>query len=171
MQFSIAKLLLVTLFVNFVVAAAFAFPPTLGVATLTFVALFVVPPFVIVGVVNTRGLRQSFFLGAMVSGSAHYVLNVYFAVMIAMTVFENGVSTADFADDSLRYVNACGFLLGALGGLCGMAAHYFLTIGQPRKPTNNPNPLGWDDQDESGRPLIYPETQSAVPTKEPAMPR
>ena len=101
MQFSIAKLLLVTLFVNFMVAASFAFPPQIGFPLLTFVALIVIPPFIIVGAFNTRGLRQSFFLGAMVAGTPHFIVSAYFAVMVAFSVISDG-DFSELTDSDVR---------------------------------------------------------------------
>ena len=170
MQFSIARLLLITLFVNFIVAATFVFPPTIGVSVLTFVALFIVPPFIIVGVVNTRGLRQSFFLGVMISGTAHFVINVYIAVMLLISFADGGVNLADFDDDNwIQYLNGAGFLLGSIGGVSGMAAYYSLKLGDQKKVPQMSHPI--DSHDESRRPNIYPESGPLPTGKEPALPR
>jgi hypothetical protein len=138
MQFSIARLLLITLFVNFVLAATFALPFAVGFMILTFVSLFVIPPFVIVGAVHTRGIRQSFFLGAMVTGIPHFLVCVYCAVIVVFSFgdLSEMVDSTDEAAGVLRYIHAIGYLLGAVGGGCGMAAYAFYKFGeQPKHST------------------------------------
>lgn len=130
MQFSIARLLLITLFVNLIVAATFAFPAVVGISVLTFVAMFVVPPFIVVGAFNTRGLRQAFFLGTMVSGTAHFVINIYVVFLLIASLAGDGFSSSDLEDAGFRYLNGIMFLLGAIGGLSGMAAYYFLKLDE-----------------------------------------
>jgi hypothetical protein len=135
MQFSIARLLLITLFVNFVLAATFALPFALSFIVLTFVSLFVIPPFVVVAVVQTRGVRQSFFLGAMVTGIPHFLICIYYAVMVAAG-FGDLSEVWDIGDEDvgpIRYIHAIGYLLGAIGGGCGMAAYAFYSLGEPPK--------------------------------------
>lgn len=137
MQFSIARLLLITLFVNFVLAATFALPGAMGYLMLTFVSLFVLPPLLVVGVFNTRGLRQSFFLGAMVTGIPHFVFTVYYGLMIASSVVSEDLNIFLDVDETglggLEYVHPIGYLLGAIGGSFGMAAFAFLKIGENQK--------------------------------------
>ena len=169
MQFSIARLLLITLFVNFVVAATFAFPPILGVSVLTFLALFIVPPFIIVGAVNTRGLQQSFFLGAMISGTAHFVVCIYVGVMITASIAEGGFSGSDMDELWLRYLHGIGFLLGTIGGLSGMASFYFLKLGKKSKSPQRP--VDWEFNDLSQQPDVYPESSSTSREKETTLPR
>ena len=169
MQFSIARLLLITLFVNFIVAATFVFPPAIGVSVLTFVALFIVPPFIIVGAVNTRGLRQSFFLGAMISGTAHFVINVYLGVMLTASFTDSGFDASELTETWIRYLNGFGFLLGSIGGLSGMATFYFLKLGEKReKPTS---PVDWEDSEPSRRPEVYPESKPVTRAPETTLPR
>jgi hypothetical protein len=140
MQFSIARLLAITLFVNFVVAATFAFPPMIGIPLMTFLAMFVVPPFIIVGVANTRGLRQSFFLGAMVTGTPHFVISAYIFVMVIVAGVGGDFSPSDFDEVGFyQYIHGAGFLAGSIGGACGMASYWFLKFGEPKKKTSEPD--------------------------------
>lgn len=148
MQFSIARLLLITLFVNFVLAASFALPGALGYLVLTCISLFVIPPFIIVGVVNTRGLRQSFFLGAMVSGIPHFIFTVYYGAMVAISLASGDLDGWDelFAADSelggIQYVHPLCYLMGAIGGGFGMAAYLFFQWGDKKSnlPETTPEP-------------------------------
>lgn len=168
MQFSIARLLLITLFVNFVVAATFAFPPEIGVPVLTFLALFVVSPFIIVGVVNTRGLRQSFFLGAMISGTAHFVICIYIALIVWVSLIDGGYVGSDVDETWIRYLNGIGFLLGSIGGLSGMATYYFLKLGGkcdvPQKPVDR-------ESNDLSQPEIYSESNVLSQGMETKLPR
>jgi hypothetical protein len=170
MQFSIARLLLITLFVNIVVAATFVFPPLIGISLLTFVALFVVPPFIIVGAFNTRGLRQSFFLGAMISGTAHFVINVYLAVILLVSFSEGGFTSTDWGQPWIQYLNGAGFLLGSIGGLSGMTTYCFLKLGEKREVMPQ-KPVDWEFDNLSQQPDIYPESSSLSPGKETSLPR
>ncbi len=160
MQFSIARLLLITLFVNFVVAATFAFPPIVGILILTFVAMFVVPPFVLVGVVNTRGIRQSFFLGAMVTGIPHFFITAYLLVVCVISGFD-GIDLGDFdelANNGYRYIHGIGFLVGSIGGLCGMASYWFMKLGKDK----NPQPKQRVEiENETTRPEIFHDSNVA----------
>ena len=133
-------------------------------------ALFVVPPFIIVGAVNTRGLRQSFFLGAMVSGMAHFVVNIYIAVMLTASLTENGLGADDFAETWIRYLNGFGFLLGSLGGLSGMATYYFLKLDGKTKAAR-PQIDHWEANESLSRPEIYPDSTTEPAVKEATLPR
>jgi len=171
MQFSIARLLLITLFVNFVVAATFAFPPIVGILLLTFVAMFVVPPFILVGVVNQRGIQQSFFLGAMITGIPHFIVTAYFFVVCVISGFD-GIDLGDLdelADYGYRYVHAIGFLIGTIGGISGMASYWFLSFGKQRNSKDNTE-LGLDD-DESKRPEIFPPASDEAKLNDLVSPR
>ncbi len=126
MQFSLKRLLILFAFANLLIAAAFVFPPILSMIVFTFVALVVLPPIIMVGVVQTRGSRQAFFLGAMVTGTPHFIINLYLLLMFSA---ELDFSQLMATDDDFGYFGMMhlGFIvIGTLGGLMGMAAHAML---------------------------------------------
>ena len=152
MQFSLKRLLVLFAFANLLIAAAFVFPPLLSTIVFTFVSLVVLPPIVIVGVVHTRGSQQAFFLGAMVTGMPHFIMNLYWLVVVSMTLhFEQLAGTAEelgsFGVFHLGFI-----ILGALGGLMGMVAH--ATLLSAKKPDDsksvreekNAGPWGEEEQ-------------------------
>lgn len=162
MQFSILRIMLVTAFVSFVLAAVFGLPTPVGFLVLTFVSLFVLPPFIVVGVVNTRGLRQSFFLGAMISGIPHFLITAYFGCWIAILIV-SGEGYASLANDGLvdevgmPIVHAAGFLVGTLGGLSGMASYAFLKVGNRNRSAQASTSIPTQKDDSSPTPpTIYP---------------
>ncbi len=136
MQFSLKRLLILFAFANFLIAAAFVFPPFLSMIVFTFVSLVVLPPVVIVGVVQSRGSRQAFFLGAMVTGTPHFVINLY---MLSMVLVSFDVSSLLASDSEFNYFGVIHLgliVIGALGGLMGMVAHAFLL---PVSGSENPD--------------------------------
>jgi hypothetical protein len=164
MQFSIAKLLLVTLFINFIVAASFAFPPVIGFPLVTFICLFVIPPFIVVGAVNTRGIRQSFFLGAMVAGVPHFIVSAYMAIMVGFTL--SGADWSDFTEmeSPMRYMHVLGLLIGALGGVSGMASFYFLKYG-PKQSPSKPQTINGSATDPLAEETPIAKEPISIPTE------
>ncbi len=143
MQFSLAKLFLVLLFIGLLLGATFSLPQSIGLIMLVFISSFVLPAFVIVGVIQTRGIRQAFFLGALFTGIPHTVFNTYLVVSYAMGSGASGKfdSLAEFADDSraVHIVQLLAILLGCFGGLSGMAAYCFFRMGTKAKlPLSEP---------------------------------
>lgn len=125
MQFSMARLLVSVLVVNVLLCLAFVVPSVVGVPLLTLCSLVVLPPFVIVGVFNTRKARQAFFLGCMVAGTPHFIYSVYLAVMVSASF-----SDLSFYDDggwSMQLFHLGGYFIGALGGLSGVGSYYLIT--------------------------------------------
>ena len=128
MRFTIAKLILATLVINLVVCLTFAVPTEIGFPILTFVSLIVIPPAIVVGVVNTRGVRQAFFLGCMLSGVAHFIFCVYVAM-----VFAFGEAIYDSVNDGFQYMHLIGFIVGLCGGMSGVGMYYWLKFGELRE--------------------------------------
>ena len=121
MRFSIAKLIVVIFLASIVFCLTFAVDPYIGIPLLTFVSLFLIPPVLLVGAVNTRGAKQAFFLGCMISGIAHFVVSVYLALFVFM-----GALT-DWGDEEvLRYLHLGGYIFGLIGGCAGVGAYFFV---------------------------------------------
>lgn len=130
MRFSIARLLIATVLVNVVLCLSYAAPVWIGFPALSFLSLIVIPPMIIVGVVNTRGARQAFFLGCMLSGIAHWVTSLYFVVVVGVSSFDGSAFLEFFDGDEwgiLRSFHAIGYLVGVLGGLSGVGMYFFVT--------------------------------------------
>jgi len=151
MQFSISKFLVFVTFVCVLVAAAFAMPPMWGLFVLSFISLMVLPPFLWVGVFNTRGPVQAFFLGAIITGIPHFVASLCMAMPILM-----GAASADFdlADllgifstseeggEEVIYLNITHFMgifVGAMGGSIGMFAWWFIKSGSKEDASSKPD--------------------------------
>ena len=128
MRFSIARLIVATLLVNIVVCLTFAAPFEIGFPILTFISLVIIPPAMVVGVVNTRGARQAFFLGCMFAGLCHFVVSLYVAAVYSF----GAASLSEFGseDAPLRYVHLIGYTIGLTGGLSGVGMYYLVTMGQ-----------------------------------------
>ncbi len=127
MRFSIAHLILATLVINLVVFMTFAVPFWIGFPIMTLVSLAVIPPAIIVGVVNTRGPRQAFFLGCMVAGVSHFIICIYLASAFAFDV--SGFNSLE--DEPIRFAHFVGILIGACGGLSGVGMYCWLKSGEP----------------------------------------
>jgi hypothetical protein len=155
LQFSIAKLFLLILFFGLLLGATFTFPNLAGLFTLFILAGFILPAFVIVGVVNTRGLRQSFFLGAMVTGIPHFVYVGYMILWLPQS-FDGAndfTSMLEFVENSKfgRIGQFIWILMGCLGGLSGMAAYGLITMGtKPKKPVEEPDSKSSTTTPDSG---------------------
>lgn len=142
MRFSIARLLIATVLVNLVLCLSYAVPAWIGFPALTFLSLIIIPPMIIVGVVNTRGARQAFFLGCMLSGIAHWVISMYMAVMFGVSAFDSsGMSDIFEADEFgiLRGMHAIGYLIGIMGGLSGVGMYFFVRTDTPKPAETKPS--------------------------------
>ena len=131
-HYSIAKMLAAMLFINIVVCLTFAVPVEIGFPILTFFSLIVLPPAIIVGIVNTRGARQAFFLGCMCAGMAHFVASVYIAIYYA---FEPSGINNQLDEAPLCYIHLIGYTIGLIGGISGVGMYYLITLGQSEKPS------------------------------------
>ena len=145
MQFSLAKFMIALLFVNILAGMTFALPLAWSVGLMALVSVLVFPPIILVGCVQTRGLRQAFFLGALVAGTPHFIASVYYFVMFSIALVNGGLSWAEMntatpsAEEAmLRYIHPVCYLIGLAGGLIGMGAHLFLRSGKPAKTPANP---------------------------------
>jgi len=132
MRFSIAKLLVAMLLLNVLVCLAFAAPAWVGYPILTLIALIIVPPIIIVGVVNTRGPRQAFFLGCMVAGLPHFIISLYMGVMIVLS-YQDWSWATDDGTWIMQLTQVGGYFLGLLGGLSGVGAYYLLGCGEQQE--------------------------------------
>ena len=140
MQFSLAKFMVALLFVNILAGMTFALPLAWSVAVTTLVSVLVFPPIILVGCVQTRGLRQAFFLGALVAGTPHFVASVYYFAVFAISLVGGNLIWAELSGASpsdeeamIRYVHPICYLIGLAGGLVGMGAHLFLRSAKPAK--------------------------------------
>ena len=102
----------------------------LGVFILTSLSLFVLPPFVQVGVFTTRGPRKAFFIGAAVAGVPHFVSAVYFAAAYGFAALaEYPIGDIFEQSDDLSYItigHLVGIVLGSLGGVSGVLSYGLL---------------------------------------------
>ena len=131
-RFTIAKLLIATVLINIAVCLTFAVPFEIGFPILTFISLVVLPPMIIVGVVNTRGARQAFFLGCMFAGIGHFIVSVWIFIAFAFGQFGG---SSDFKDLP-KYIHLAGYAIGLMGGLSGVGMFYLVTTGQRRSESN-----------------------------------
>ncbi len=134
MRFTLGRLFVLTGFVAFIAANVFIFPSNLAAIILFFLATIVFPPFVWIGVIQSRGSQQAFFIGAMVSGIPHFVFSAYFVCTILffsglrldeLEIVElwNGLFQSDVGmERGVLYVHGIGIILGCIGGLSGMLA-------------------------------------------------
>lgn len=75
----------------------------------------------------TRGIRQAFFLGVMVSGLLHFLTSLYLCFFMAIGILEDpDLSGLSDMLAGLRYFHLIGIAAGAIGGACGMAAYRLL---------------------------------------------
>lgn len=134
MRYSIAKMLAAMVIINIVVCLTFAVPIELGFPILTFISLIVIPPAIIVGVVNTRGARQAFLLGCMAAGLAHFIISIYIAIYFAFD--QSGID--ELYDSPLCYIHMIGYTVGLIGGLSGVGMYYLVSLGQSEKRAVKP---------------------------------
>lgn len=134
MKFTIGTLLLVTLTVAVLLACGFILPAGIGALILTFISLFVLPPFIWVGAINLRGTQQAFFLGAIVSGIPHFVYSAYAAITYVIYRSEglSYILDPEFPRDYC-YIHLIGILLGCFGGFWGTVSHQFLIRRSDKK--------------------------------------
>ena len=132
MRFSILSFLIVILFVNLLVGLVFGVGGPLAYLLITLIALFVLPPFLWVGLIQTRGVKQSFFIGAIVSGIPHAVITAWMLSMVVaqgdlIDIWESNNWTED-ADDYLFFnvMHLVFIFLGTMGGLVGMGSFVLL---------------------------------------------
>ena len=125
MRFTIAKLIVATILVNLVVCLTFVTPVAIGFPILTFVSLAIIPPAIIVGVVNNRGSKQAFFLGCMSAGVCHFVLSVYLGVVCVVEP-----TTLGDLDEQWQYVHLVGYIVGLTGGIAGVGMFYLVNAGK-----------------------------------------
>ncbi len=139
MRFSISKLLVGTGFLCLFLALSFAIPQPIGFYIQTGISLFVLPPILIVGVVNTRGLRQAFFLGSMFAGFAHFCYCLTKMVTLSWGIFDG---SAVFEVEELDRTEAfmisithfVGIGAGIIGGITGMLAYRFIVDPDEQPP-------------------------------------
>ena len=160
MRFTIAKLLIAMLLLNVLVCLSFAAPAWIGYPILTLISLIVVPPIIIVGVVNTRGPRQAFFLGCMVAGMPHFLVSLYMAVIMVISYQD-----WDWLDEDgvwvMQMSHVAGYFLGMLGGLSGLGA-YFMIVGNDRKKKSvEPEQMPSEDFDKPEAPFTSEESIEA----------
>jgi len=151
MQYSLKRLLTLFAFANLLIAAAFVFPPLLSMIVFTFVSLVVLPPIVMVGVVQTRGSQQAFFLGAMVTGTPHFIISLYMLIMVSVTLDIDQLAATSSDEFDYFGVMHLGFIiLGTLGGLMGMAGHVALmgakTSDGSRVVREEENSVPWGEE-------------------------
>lgn len=161
MRFSIAKLLVAMLLLNILVCLSFAAPSWIGYPLLTLIALIVVPPMILVGVVNTRGPRQAFFLGCMVAGLPHFIIALYTGVVMVIS-YEDW----SWADGEVAWImqiaHIGGYFLGMLGGLSGFGAYFVLGCGEQHNSSigksspEGKDGLGATSPNEFGAPSMHP---------------
>ncbi len=133
MRYSIAKLLLATVAVNVIVCLSFATPVEIGFPILTFISLFLLPPALVVAIINTRSARQAFFVGCMVAGIGHFVMSIYLFIIY---IFDAS-SLGDISDEPIRYLHIVGYSLSLVGGLSGVGMFRLVQPGLPKEAKAN----------------------------------
>lgn len=128
MSFSLARMLTVVSLACLVVAATFSLPGVIGALILIFVSLVLFPVFTIVGLVNTRGEIQSWFLGAVVSMVPVYWFNIYMAFVGGF-----GISLGGSDDFSLRILQLVNYGIVILGGVAGWGSYRFLGLHSAKR--------------------------------------
>lgn len=132
MKFTIGNLLIVTSFIASMLACAFVVPPVIGTAVLTLISLLVLPPFVWVGLINLRGRRQAFLVGAMIGGIPHFIYSAYFGTSIAFYLYAEFSMEYVFDQEVPRifgYIHLIGICISCFGGLSGIASYRVLRCG------------------------------------------
>lgn len=111
-------------------AMTFTTPPALGLYLWSWVCVGIFPPFVVVSVVFSRGERRAFFIGCMIAGSMHFLVNFYLGITLITELLD--LSLPDFAgfldggwgphfDSRIMQLLFTGLSFG--GGLIGMQAY------------------------------------------------
>jgi hypothetical protein len=148
MKFSILNLMLLTFGIALLAGCTFSFPK-IGYLILSIFSVFVIPPFIWVGIVNTRGARQSFFIGAAITGTPHFIYSVYTGIFLATNaisttrvfgpsgVTETTTGLMDSIDSSMVYFHSIPILLGCMGGGMGMFAYWVLVTSGPKAENRN----------------------------------
>lgn len=143
MKISISHLMLVTVGMALLACCSFVYPK-IGYLILAFAAIFVIPPFVWVGIIQTRGCRRAFFLGAAVTGIPHFIFSTYYGFFLATSFLEStplysasdvasqSPSLLDQIDQYMVFTHSVPILLGCFGGLMGMIAHHVLVETQDK---------------------------------------
>ena len=147
MKFSMARMMAVMGFVSIVLAATFAMPSYIGWGILTAISLLFMPQLIWVGAFNTRGRKQAFFVGAILSGIPHFVVAAYLVIYLGIS------GEWDFSADLpwINIIHPIGYLIGLVGGLGGMFAHWLIVT--PRNPKEQSGdfvePQGFDMEQKS----------------------
>ncbi len=127
-------------------ALSFAVPLNIGFLSLSLISVFVIPPFLWVGVFNTVGAKRAFIIGCMVAGTPHLVLSVYFLIGgFVFGSFSGGnyfdsLTNLDSSESSfIRLVHIVSYGIGLFGGLVGLGSYYFWRDSCSTGSVNNPN--------------------------------
>ncbi len=129
MQVSLKTILVVVIFLSIITALSYAVPFMIGYLLLTVISLVVFPPVLVTGVVYSRGSKQAFFIGCMVTGMIHYFINFYMAVSFliggAFTNFDIDEVLVEDTEVGLfvRSFTLMMYALGFLGGCSAWVAH------------------------------------------------
>lgn len=125
MRFSIARLLCFTLVFGIFMGLSFGLPVEIGFPILTAISLFILPPVIIVGVINTRGARQAFFLGCMLAGIGHHVFSLYIGITLSASFWQD-LGGGDDMLEYFRFAHLIGISFGLIGGLSGVCAYFLV---------------------------------------------
>ncbi|MEL7496993.1 MAG: hypothetical protein AAFN77_05245 [Planctomycetota bacterium] len=171
MKFSIARLIVAITLANVVFGLTFAAPAEIGIPILTFISLVILPPALIVGAVNTRGVRQAFFLGCMFAGIAHFILSTYIAIFFS---FSPSTFVTDLVEENsvLRYIHLIGYMLGLTGGLSGVGMYYLIAHENKKldqKKSDQANQIDDPFAPEADRALALAEDDERL--SKPTVPR
>jgi len=167
MRFSIAQLIAVIFLANIAICLTFAAPIEIGYPILTFISLFIIPPALLVGAINSRGSRQAFFLGCMISGMAHFIISVCLTVFMA--IYFNDFATMFTGDDvaHLKYLHLCGYIVGLIGGCTGVGAYSLVTHEKNSKKAATPEQRVDPLADEFSESSIDSETEGDFVASQP----
>lgn len=147
MQFSLGRFIILVSMLSVVLALSFAAPFEIGFQLLTVISLVIIPPMILVGAVQARGVRQAFFLGCLVAGTPHFILSLYYGIFFGFqTIWSDGTPLIESVEDEsggilfLQLFHLIGYAIGMLGGLSGVCAHYF--IRDNKRETTPANHIG-----------------------------
>ena len=133
MRFSTRSFFLVIAFYGFFLAITFSLQSPFGLLLMNFLALLVLPPFVQVGVITTRGLTRGFFIGTAVAGIPHFVFSlflIYYAIVAGAIELEEAFWTDLFDyEETCAYILVChliGITFSSIGGLSGFISYGLL---------------------------------------------
>ena len=114
----------------------------------------------------TRGIRQAFFLGVMVSGLLHFLTSLYLCFFMAIGILEDpDLSSLTDLLAGLRYFHLIGIAAGAIGGACGVAAYRLLIQPQRENEDRPHHTQDAADQNASAKNDL-PEQLEALPPTE-----